>query len=135
VNGQQIWSVLLALTAALAYAAGAVLQQRAAFPARRRPGQELTGDGALIMSVMMRSPMWISGMAMDAAGSGVEFLVLRAGSVTLVGPLILALPLGAVISHHRLRARDLAAGSLVCLSLAGFGLSARPKAGGGPAPD
>ncbi|MEO6886407.1 MAG: DMT family transporter [Jatrophihabitantaceae bacterium] len=131
-----VWAVLLALAAAFAYAAGAVLQQRAAFPenSEHTHEHELTTEGALPLTAMLRQPVWLAGIVMDGAGFGLEFLALRQGSVTLVGPLLVtgllfALPLAAVMTRRAIRTRDLAAGVLVCVSLAAFVAAARPSAG------
>lgn len=134
VSTDDAWAVLLALAAAFAYASGAVLQQRAAFPEDSDDEHELTAEGALPLSAMVRRPAWIGGLVMDAGGFGLEFLALRQGSVTLVGPLLVtgllfALPLAAIVTRRAIRLRDLAAGVLVCLSLGAFVAAARPSAG------
>lgn len=122
----QVWALLAALGAALSYAGGAVLQQRAALgetvAARRGPW-------------LVVHPLWLTGVALDGAGFLLEFIALRAGSVTLVQPLLVcgllfSLPLGAVLARRRVHSREIAAGVLVCAGLVVALLAAHPRAGG-----
>ncbi len=124
------WAVVLAVAAAFAYACGVVAQQRAA----TAPGR---GDGAgQSLAHVLRSPLWLAGVGLDAVGFGLEFLALRAGTLTLVQPLLVsgllfALPLGAALTGLRVGRRDAGAAALVVLGLALAILVASPTHGGG----
>lgn len=126
------WAVVLAVAAAAAYASGAVVQQRAATaPAG---GSQV---GPTLLEVLRR-PLWFVGVGFDAAGFGLEFLALRAGTVTLVQPLLVsgllfALPLGAVFTGLRIGLRDVAAAALVTVGLTVSVLVAAPSPGRGTA--
>ncbi|GAB2915761.1 DMT family transporter [Rhodococcus aerolatus] len=110
------WAVALAIAAAAAYACGVVVQQRAA----TAPGQE-DGAGPSLAQVLL-SPLWLVGVGLDAAAFGLEFLALRAGTLSLVQPLLVsgllfALPLGAAVTGVRVTGRDARAAALVVLGL------------------
>jgi hypothetical protein len=124
------WAVALAVAAAAAYAGGVVVQQRAATtPA---PGG---GEGQSLVGVL-RSPLWLAGVALDAAGFGLEFLALRAGALSLVQPLLVsgllfALALGALLTGLPVGLRDAGAATLVVVGLVVAVLVAAPTSGDG----
>jgi len=126
---------VIALGAAAGYAAGAVLQQRGAFG----PGAAGSSGAAMPVTAMFRRPIWLAGLGLDGVGFMLEFLALRASSVTLVQPLLVcgllfALPLGALLARTRIRKTDLGAGALVVLGLVLFLIAARPVEGSAVVP-
>ena len=121
--------VSLALAAALCYALASVLQQRAA---ARQPHHLAKRMGLLVR--LVRQPLWLVGNLADGAGYVFQFLALRRGSLALVEPLMVAgllfaLPLGALLDHRRLTARQWAAGLTVVAGLAMFLIVSRPGPG------
>ena len=129
------WVASAALGAAFLYASGAVIQQCAAFRSNStRPSQ----PEALPMLRILSRPLWLVGVALDGAGFLLEFAALRAGSVSVVQPLLVsgllfALLLGAVLSRHRLRPAEFGSAALICAGLGTFLLAARPGPGTPPA--
>src|ERR1700726_3159202 len=98
--------VLLALGAAMCYGLASVLQQHAAC---RQPRHLAKRMGLLVR--LVRQPVWLVGNLADGGGYVLQFLALRRGSLALVEPLMVtgllfALPLGALLDHRRLTARQ-----------------------------
>jgi drug/metabolite transporter (DMT)-like permease len=121
--------ILESLAAATFYAIAAVLQQSAASdcPTKRALGPSL-------LLALVRRPRWLIGNCASVAGFAFQFLALRHGSLALVEPLlvaslVIALPLGAVLEHRRLRGPDWTAGLLIFGALALFLLAAEPGRG------
>jgi drug/metabolite transporter (DMT)-like permease len=82
-------------------------------------------------------PLWVLGVALDGVGFLLEFLALRAGSLTLVQPLLVsglvfALPLGAALTGLRVRAQDVGGAALIVGGLTVALVAAAP--GGGSTP-
>ena len=98
---------LLALAAALLFALGTVLQQKAASTSPRR--RRAPGAGLLLR--MARRPVWLAGIAADAFGFVAQAVALTIGRLAVVQPLLVtsvvfALPLGARLTGQRVgRAR------------------------------
>jgi drug/metabolite transporter (DMT)-like permease len=123
-------AVLLALGAALAYAAASVLQQREAeADAETDQGGALGGGFRLVVRLAHR-PIWLAGLGADAVGYGLQALALGVGALLVVQPvltsgILFALPVGAWWSGRRLGRSDfvwacvLAAGLTAFLLLAG----------------
>jgi drug/metabolite transporter (DMT)-like permease len=128
-------AVLLALGAALAYAAASVLQQREAEAdagtERARADQGSTvGGGIRLVLRLARRPIWLAGLGADAVGYGFQALALGVGELLVVQPvltsgILFALPAGAWWSGRRLGRADfvwacvLAGGLTVFLLLSG----------------
>jgi len=119
-------AVLLALGAALAYAAASVLQQR---EAEADTGAERGGGLGLVLR-LARKPIWLAGLAADALGYGLQAVALGVGELLVVQPvltsgLLFALPVSAWWSGRKLGRGDfawacaLAIGLTVFLLLAG----------------
>lgn len=111
------------------YAVASVLQQRSA---AAQPA-----DQALRLSLLgrlLRTPMWLLGLACDGMGYILQFIALGHGPIVVVQPLLVcgllfALPLGAAWAGRKLRRRDWIAALLVCTGLALFLLVASPQSG------
>jgi drug/metabolite transporter (DMT)-like permease len=130
------WAVVSAVGAAASYAGGAVVQQRAATAPVRGPGTAAPGGRPGLLRVALR-PLWVLGVALDGVGFLLEFLALRAVSLTLVQPLLVsglvfALPLGAVLTGLRVRAQDVGGAALIVGGLTVALVAAAP--GGGSTP-
>jgi drug/metabolite transporter (DMT)-like permease len=99
-------AVLVALLAAVAYAASSLLEQRAA--------SEVPDELALrpgLLWRLVRRPMWLGGLVADWTGFGLQAAALGMGSLILIQPvlctgLLFALPVGAAWQGRRLARRD-----------------------------
>lgn len=125
----------LALLAALLFALGTVLQQKAGLDA---PASAEGSSGGLLLR-MARRPLWLLGIAADALGFVAQFIALTIGRLAVVQPLLVssvvfALPLGALLTRQRVRRRDVGAALVVTAALAGFLLLANPSGGRDDAP-
>jgi drug/metabolite transporter (DMT)-like permease len=125
--------VVLALVAALLFALGTVLQQRA--------GLEAPSEGASsgLLLRMAKRPVWLLGIAADGLGFVAQAVALGIGRLAVVQPLLIAsvvfaLPLGARLSGQRIRRADVGAAALVVAALAAFLLIAEPSGGSDDAP-
>ncbi|MFY1670088.1 DMT family transporter [Plantactinospora sp. WMMB334] len=122
-------AVALALGAAVCFALGAALQQRAA---RQEPPHG-TADPRLVIRLLRRRS-WLLGKIPDLTGTLLQAFALRFGPLTLVQPLLvsgmfLAIPLEAALDHRRPHPRDLTAVAACVLGLGVFLAAARPRAG------
>lgn len=125
--------IVLALVAALLFALGTVLQQKA--------GLEEGTDGASssLLLRMARRPVWVAGIAADALGFVAQAAALTIGRLAVVQPLLVsavvfALPLGARLTGQRIRKIDVAAAVLVTGALIVFLTVANPSGGRDDAP-
>jgi drug/metabolite transporter (DMT)-like permease len=119
-------AVLLALGAALAYAAASVLQQREA----EADDGVRDGGGVRLVLRLARKPVWLAGLGADGIGYCLQAAALGVGELLVVQPvltsgILFALPAGAWWSGRRLGRADfawactLAVGLTVFLLLAG----------------
>lgn len=124
--------VLAALGSSLLYALASVLQHRSAVAARGKPLRI-----GFVVELSHR-PLWVAGMAADAAGYGLQFYALDRGSLVLVQPLLVsgvlfALPLSGALNQRRLTAVEWSGASAVVAGLSLFLVIASPSSGGHPA--
>lgn len=126
-------AVLLALLASLLFGASASLQQRAASTTEPAPGS----DPSRLLPVLslarrlVRDPRWLAGWLTNLLGFLTQAAALRAGSVEVVQPLLVAQLLcavlvGAALDARRPQGRVVGAAGLVCAGLALF-LAVRPR--------
>ncbi len=125
--------IVLALVAALLFALGTVLQQRAGLEAPA--GGSSTG----LLLRMARRPVWLAGILADAFGFVAQAAALGIGRLAVVQPLLVssvvfALPLGARLTGQRVRRADIGAAVLVVGALAAFLTIADPSGGRDDAP-
>ena len=125
--------IVLALAAALFFAFGTVLQQRAGL---EKP-TESKGAGLLVQ--MAKRPVWLAGIAADAFGFVCQAVALAIGRLAVVQPLLVstvvfALPLGARFTGQKVRRVDVGAAFLVVLALIAFLTIANPSGGNDNAP-
>lgn len=124
--------IVLALSSALLFALGTVLQQRAGLDAPSPAGS------ALLVS-MARRPVWLIGIGADALGFVAQAAALGAGRLAVVQPLLVtsivfALPLGIRFSGQRVHGNDVLAALLVVVALVAFLVIATPSGGRSEAP-
>lgn len=124
--------IALALSSALLFALGTVLQQRAGLDAP-------SGSGTGLLVAMARRPIWLAGIASDTLGFVAQAAALGVGRLAVVQPLLVtsivfALPLGVRFSGQRVRRGELLAALLVLASLVAFLLIATPSGGRSEAP-
>lgn len=127
-------AVLLALAAALLFAAGTVLQQKVAAEAS---DEEAVSAGFLV--ALARRPLWLAGIAVDGLGFVCQALALRVGQLAVVQPLlaatiVFALPMGAALTGKRIGPRELIGALAVTGGLALFLLTSDPSGGRDGAP-
>lgn len=131
---RDVIAVAAALGAALSYAASSVMQQRAA---QEEPAEKALKLGLLLR--LVRSPLWLAGLATDGLAYMLQFVALGHGSIALVqvllvSGLLFALPLGALIARCPISRSDVFAGGLVVVGLATFLTVAAPARGRADAP-
>jgi len=125
--------IVLALVAALFFAFGTVLQQRAGL---EKPAES---KGAGLLVAMAKRPVWLAGIAADAVGFVCQAVALAIGRLAVVQPLLVAtvvfaLPLGARFTGQRVRRIDVFAALLVVGALIAFLTIADPSGGSDDAP-
>jgi drug/metabolite transporter (DMT)-like permease len=125
--------IVLALVAALLFAFGTVLQQRAGL---EKPSE---GGSSGLLLRMARRPVWLFGILADAFGFLAQAAALGIGRLAVVQPLLVssvvfALPLGARFTGQRVRRIDVGAAFLVVAALVAFLTIANPSGGRDDAP-
>lgn len=125
--------IVLALVAALLFALGTVLQQKAGLD------EPTEGDASGLLLQMAKRPVWLAGIAADALGFVCQAIALTIGRLAVVQPLLVAsvvfaLPLGARLTGQKVRALDVGAAVVVTLALALFLIVADPTGGRDDAP-
>jgi len=128
-------AIALALGAALLFALGTVLQQKAGL---EEPGA-MEGSSSGLLLRMARKPVWLAGIAADALGFVGQAVALTIGRLAVVQPLlatsmVFALPLGHRLTNQRVSRGDIGAAVLVTLSLIAFLTIANPTGGRDDAP-
>jgi drug/metabolite transporter (DMT)-like permease len=125
--------IALALVAALFFAIGTVLQQKAGL---EKPSE---GAGASLLLRMAKRPVWLAGIAADTLGFVAQAVALAIGRLAVVQPLLVstvvfALPLGARFTGQRIRRLDIVAAALVVGALVAFLTISEPSGGRDDAP-
>lgn len=128
-------ALAIALVAALLFALGSVLQQKAGMDDPE--SSEGTGSGLLLR--MARKPVWIAGIVTDALGFAGQAIALTIGRLAVVQPvlafsMVFALPLGNRLTGQRVTRNDVGAALLVSFSLVAFLVFANPTGGRDDAP-
>ena len=101
-----LFSILVALGAALSFALAAVFQQEAA----RSADPEASLSPRLLL-ILLRRPKWLAGVGLLLCGYGLQALALSAGPVAVVQPVVatelaFAIPLGIWRGHRRAGRRE-----------------------------
>jgi drug/metabolite transporter (DMT)-like permease len=128
-----VLEIVLALLAALLFALGTVLQQRAGATAPSH------GPESRLLLRMARRPLWMLGLAIDLLGFVAQAAALGEGRLAVVQPLLIssvvfALPLGALLTGQRVGRKEVAAAAVVVLGLVALLELARPAGGRSQAP-
>jgi drug/metabolite transporter (DMT)-like permease len=127
-------AVLLALGAALAYAAASVLQQREAEADAGDDQGSAVGGGFRLVLRLARRPIWLAGLGADGVGYGLQAVALGLGELLVVQPvltsgILFALPAGAWWSGRRLSRSDFAWACVLAIALTVFVLLAGSDGG------
>jgi drug/metabolite transporter (DMT)-like permease len=127
-------AVLLALGAALAYAAASVLQQREAEADVSADQGSTVGGGFRLVLRLARRPIWLAGLGADALGYGLQAVALGVGELIVVQPvltsgILFALPAGAWWAGRRLGRADFAWACVLAFGLTAFVLLAGTDGG------
>ena len=127
--------IVLALAAALLFALGSVLQQKAGLD----DPESSEGAGAGLLVRMAKRPVWLAGIASDALGFVGQAIALTIGRLAVVQPIlatsmVFALPLGHRFTGQRISRSDVGAAVLVTVSLIAFLVVADPSGGRDDAP-
>jgi len=122
-------AVICALLSSLLYALASVLQHRAAIA---QPPETAMRLG--LLGRLLRSRIWLLGIAFDALAYGLQFVALGHGSLVLVQPLLVcgllfALPLGAWLAGGRMTGRDWWGAAAVVVGLSAFLITSAPTKG------
>jgi drug/metabolite transporter (DMT)-like permease len=125
--------IVLAVVAALFFALGTVLQQKAGLE------DPTEGSSAGLLVQMAKRPVWLAGIACDGLGFAAQFVALAVGSLAVVQPLLVlsvvfALPLGAWLTAQRVQRLDIVAAIVVTGGLIAFLTIANPHGGRQDAP-
>ncbi|MDX6654758.1 MAG: hypothetical protein QOH18_1468 [Solirubrobacterales bacterium] len=125
--------IALALAAALLFALGTVLQQRAGLEA------PVEGSSSGLLVQMAKRPVWLLGILADAFGFIAQAAALGFGRLAVVQPLLVAsvvfaLPLGARLTGQKVKPVDVGAAFLVTAALVAFLIFADPSGGRADAP-
>lgn len=121
--------VAAALAGAVFTAIGIVVRQRATMDV-----PEDRGVSALMLSTLLRRPLWWAGTASAVTGYLFQAVALTYGSLILVAPLLVsallfALPLSAWVAHRRVSRVEWGWATLLTVALAVFVSLARTKSG------
>lgn len=123
----------LSLAAALLFAAGSVLEHRAA----SRVAHEHTMKLSLLMCLVKR-PLWVCAISMNLCAFFLQLLALRRGSLLVVQPLLVtgllfAVPMSAALAHARPHRTEWVGAAAVVGGLGLFLLVGNPTVGRGQA--
>ena len=127
-------AILLALAAALFFAAGTVLQQKVASQASDADALQ-----AGFLLSLARRPLWLAGIAVDGLGFACQAIALKVGQLATVQPLLVAsivfaLPMGAALTGKRVVRRELVGALVVTGGLCLFLITSNPGGGRDDAP-
>jgi drug/metabolite transporter (DMT)-like permease len=125
--------IVLALAAALVFALGTVLLQKAGM------AEPAGGSTSGLLVRMARRPLWLAGIAADGIGFALQAVALTLGRLAVVQPVLVssvvfALPLGAKLTGQRIHRIDVVAALLVTAALVAFLTIADPSGGRDDAP-
>ena len=121
--------IALAITAALMFSLGTVLQQKVA--------SEVSDEDAMKANLLVqlaKRPVWLAGIVVDGLGFLCQAAALHFGKLVVVQPLlatsvVFALPLGRLITKRRITKNDVIGASAVTGGLILFLVLADPQGG------
>ena len=122
----------LAVLAAFLFAIGTVLQQKGTL------STEAGENDPRFLVQILRRPVWLVGAAMMASGWVVQAMALDRGSLVVVQSLValslvIALPLGAILTDQHIGRRELLGAGLTLVGIIFFVSAGQPQ-GGNPHP-
>jgi drug/metabolite transporter (DMT)-like permease len=125
--------IVLALLAALVFALGTVLLQKAGM------AEPAGGSSAGLLLRLARRPVWLAGIACAGIGFVLQAVALSIGRLAVVQPVLVssvvfALPLGAKLTGQRVHRIDVVAALMVTGALVAFLAIANPSGGRDDAP-
>lgn len=121
-------SDFLAIVAAFAFAVGTVLQQRGTMTTEAGEG-----DPRFLLQILHR-PVWLAGAASQGIGWVLQAAALDRGSLVTVQSLtalslVIALPLGAVLTHQHIGRREYLGAALTLAGIVFFLSAGQPQGG------
>jgi drug/metabolite transporter (DMT)-like permease len=119
---------LLAIVAAVLFAFGTVLQQKGTLST-----EASEGDPRFLLQILHR-PVWLAGAVLQAAGWVLQAMALDRAALVVVQSLtalslVIALPLGVVITRQRVGRRELAGAALTFIGIVLFLSAGQPQGG------
>ena len=118
----------LAILAAVLFALGTVLQQKGALST-----SAAEGDPRFLLQILRR-PVWVAGAVLQSSGWVVQAMALDRAALVVVQSLtalslVIALPLGAVLTAQHIGRRELAGATLTLLGIVFFISAGQPQGG------
>jgi drug/metabolite transporter (DMT)-like permease len=118
----------LAILAAVLFAFGTVLQQKGTL------STEAAGDDPRFLLQILHRPVWLAGMVLQSTGWVVQAMALDRGSLVVVQSLtalslVLALPLGALLTNQHIGRRELIGATLTLVGILFFISAGQPQGG------
>lgn len=118
----------LAILAAVLFAFGTVLQQKGTL------STEAAGDDPRFLLQILHRPVWLAGMVLQSTGWVVQATALDRGSLVVVQSLtalslVLALPLGALLTNQHIGRRELIGATLTLVGIIFFISAGQPQGG------
>ena len=118
----------LAILAAVLFALGTVLQQKGTL------STEAAGDDPRFLLQILHRPVWLAGMVLQSTGWVVQAMALDRGSLVVVQSLtalslVLALPLGALLTKQHIGRRELTGATLTLVGIVFFISAGQPQGG------
>ena len=118
----------LAILAAVLFAFGTVLQQKGTL------STAAAGDDPRFLLQILHRPVWLAGMVLQSTGWVVQAMALDRGSLVVVQSLtalslVLALPLGALLTNQHIGRREVAGATLTLVGIVFFISAGQPQGG------
>ncbi len=118
----------LAILAAVLFALGTVLQQKGTL------STAASGDDPRFLLQILHRPVWLAGMVFQSTGWVVQAMALDRGSLVVVQSLtalslVLALPLGALLTDQHIGRRELTGATLTVIGIIFFVSAGQPQGG------
>jgi drug/metabolite transporter (DMT)-like permease len=118
----------LAVVAAVLFALGTVLQQKGTL------STAAAGDDPRFLMQILHRPVWVAGTVLQSAGWVVQAAALDRASLVVVQSLtalslVLALPLGVLLTHQRVGRRELIGATLTLIGIVFFLSAGQPQGG------
>jgi drug/metabolite transporter (DMT)-like permease len=118
----------LAILAAVLFALGTVLQQKGAL------STSAGGDDPRFLLQILHRPVWLAGTVLQSSGWVVQAAALDRGSLVVVQSLtalslVVALPLGALLTNQRIGRREVSGATLTVVGIVFFIAAGQPQGG------